>query len=206
MTVCLTAFIVSSVLFTSCKGVKTNPVSQSAADTAENIYEMQETTAADTDSATVPSDTEPDTEAAPKSGQPTEKETDEAALHTEKAKKIYDSVDEDLSSLNAMMTYTQLFNMAAAPQDYIGKTVRITGTFTSYEDPQTGTRYFACYVTDITMCCTQGLNLMLAGSNSFPDDYPPEGAEITVAGVFGTFRINGIDYCCLEEATIEKAS
>lgn len=108
----------------------------------------------------------------------------------------------DLTKLSSTMVYSEVYNMTVAPDSYIGKTVRMQGTFAVYEDPQTENRYYACIIADATACCSQGLEFVLAGENSYPDDYPESGKEITVTGVFDTYEENGALYCHLKDASL----
>jgi len=39
---------------------------------------------------------------------------------------------------------------------------------------------------------------------SYPDDFPEEGEEICVTGVFSTYEENGNMYCTLMDAEFEK--
>ena len=43
------------------------------------------------------------------------------------------SVDVDLTTLSSTMVYAEVFNMMMSPDDYIGKTIRMTGIFTVYQ-------------------------------------------------------------------------
>ena len=45
-------------------------------------------------------------------------------------------VDVDLTVLSSTMVYAEVFNMMLSPDDYIGKTIRITGIFSVYQDPK----------------------------------------------------------------------
>lgn len=112
-------------------------------------------------------------------------------------------VDVDLSLMSDVMVYSELYEIIAHSDDYLGKTFRMHGTFAVYEGD--GNTYFACLVSDVTACCSQGLEFVLAdGSLVYPDDYPGVGAEITVSGVFDTYREGQYSYCRLVDAVIEN--
>lgn len=113
-----------------------------------------------------------------------------------------DSVDVDLTKLSSTMVYSEIYNMLSTPETYIGKTVRMSGQFAFYEDPETQNQYFACITTDATACCSQGLEFVLTGEHTYPGDYPELGNEITVAGTFGVYEENGTQYCQLTDATL----
>ncbi|MDO4562357.1 MAG: hypothetical protein Q4C12_00840 [Clostridia bacterium] len=110
--------------------------------------------------------------------------------------------DVDLTALSSTMVYAEVYNMMAAPEDYIGKSVKMRGEFSLYQDPETNQLYFALIIEDATACCAQGLEFVLAGDYSYPEDYPELGAEITVAGKFQTYEENGELYCHLVDAEI----
>ena len=52
--------------------------------------------------------------------------------------------------------------------------------------------------------CTQGLEFVLAGEHTYPDDYPKEGEEITVTGIFDIYEEDGFKYCQLINASMEQ--
>ena len=83
-----------------------------------------------------------------------------------------------------------------------GKTVKIKGLFATYCEESTGVNYFACIVQDATACCSQGIEFSLAGDYTYPQDYPKEGEEITVVGVFDTYKEVNSEYIVLKNAMI----
>ena len=111
-----------------------------------------------------------------------------------------DGIDVDLTKLSSTMVYSEVYNMIYTPDDYIGKTVKMKGQFAYYEDPETKAQYFACIIADATACCSQGLEFVLAGEHSYPDDYPELGSEITVTGTFELYEEGGFQYCRLADA------
>lgn len=118
-------------------------------------------------------------------------------------------IDVDLTALSSTMVYSEVYNMIVLPENYIGKTVKMNGTFTLYQGldengaPIPGQIYFACIIADATACCSQGLEFVLSGEHIYPDDYPELGAEITVVGTFQTYEENGYLYCHLIDAELE---
>lgn len=119
-------------------------------------------------------------------------------------------IDVDLTTLSSTMVYAELSNMLMAPDDYIGKTVKMRGQFDFYQvvdqngQPIPNQIYFACIIQDATACCAQGLEFVLAGEHSFPDDYPEQGAEITVIGIFDVYEEDGYQYPQLTHAELEQ--
>lgn len=112
------------------------------------------------------------------------------------------NVDVDLTALSSTMIYSEVNNMMTTPDDYLGKTVKMSGSFSIYESESTGKIYYACVIADATACCSQGLEFVLAEERSYPDEYPELGTEITVTGVFDTYEENGYMYCQLIDAVM----
>ena len=111
----------------------------------------------------------------------------------------------DLTVLSSTMVYAEVYNMVTAPEQYVGRTVRMKGTFSTYTDPGSGKVYFACIIADATACCSQGLEFELqnAADLSYPADYPEEGTDITVTGTFRTYTEGNYLYCQLADAVME---
>ena len=119
------------------------------------------------------------------------------------------AVDVDLTTLSSTMVYSEVYNMMVSPESYVGKTIKMNGQFALYQSVDANGNlipdqiYFACVIADATACCSQGLEFVLAGEHSYPDDYPELGTEITVVGTFQTYEDNGYMYCHLVDAEME---
>ncbi len=111
-----------------------------------------------------------------------------------------EGVDIDLTILSSTLVYSEVYNMMALPEEYIGKTIRMEGLFSYYHDDTTGKDYFACIIQDATACCAQGIEFELEGNHKFPDDYPEEGGYVKVEGVFTTYKEGDYEYCTLKNA------
>ncbi len=117
-------------------------------------------------------------------------------------------IDVDLTQLSSTMVYSEVYNMINTPEDYIGKTVKMNGAFQLYcqkmdENGQPDFSYpiyYACVIADAAACCSQGLEFVLAGNFTYPDDYPEPGVDITVTGTFETYEEDGNLYCRLVDA------
>lgn len=114
-------------------------------------------------------------------------------------------VDVDLTVLSPIMVYSEVYNMMAAPEKYIEKTVRINGPFVGMYYEPTDKNYFYVIIEDATACCTQGMEFVLAGDFIYPDDYPEENEYVTVTGIFETYTEEGDEniYTRLRDAVIE---
>ncbi len=116
-----------------------------------------------------------------------------------------EGVDVDLSALSSTMVYSEVYNMMAYPEKYYGKIIRMKGSFTVLQNEQDESKlYFACFISDATACCAQGIEFLLTGEHKYPEDYPGINDPITVTGEFETYEEDGYTYCRLKNATMEK--
>ena len=142
---------------------------------------------------------------------PEEEETKKPAadLQPESQESPTVSVDVDLTTLSSTMVYAEVFNMMMSPDDYIGKTIRMTGIFTVYQDPETKQIYCGVIVEDATACCAQGFDLAMPEECSYPQDYPAPESEITVVGTLQadrTLEEYGMIFLRLEDVTFESSA
>lgn len=138
-------------------------------------------------------------EASASQKQPSEKKSEPKPAASEPTQST-DGVDVDLTRLSSTMVYSEVYNMMYTPGDYIGKTIKMTGQFVYYENPDTQAQYFTCIIGDAMACCSQGLEFVLTGKHTYPDDYPELGSEITVSGTFELYEEGEIQYCRLVDA------
>ena len=107
-------------------------------------------------------------------------------------------VDVDLTVLSSTMVYSEVYNMLYNdPAHYLGKTVKARGTFSIYQLVTDGVLQpdpvsYACIISDAAACCAEGMEFVLEGDYTYPDDYPELGAEITVIGEFQSYEENGM--------------
>ena len=107
-------------------------------------------------------------------------------------------VDVDLTVLSSTMVYSEVYNMLYNdPESYLGKTVRARGEFSIYQLVVDGVLQpapvaYACIIADAAACCAEGMEFVLEGDLTYPDDYPELGTEITVVGEFQSYEENGM--------------
>ncbi|MBO4762748.1 MAG: hypothetical protein J5499_04925 [Lachnospiraceae bacterium] len=111
-----------------------------------------------------------------------------------------DGIDVDLTQMSATMVYAEVYNIMVNPDRYIGKTIKADGEFAAYLDESTGKMYYACIIKDATACCAQGLEFAPADEKKYPDDFPAEGDEVCVVGVFDTYMEGEDTYGVLKDA------
>lgn len=120
-----------------------------------------------------------------------------------------DGVDVDLTVLSSTMVYSEVYNMLYFyPEDYYGKNVKMTGQFNVYQwVDESGIVAdmpvaYACIISDATACCAEGVEFVLEGDYTYPDDYPELGTEITVIGEFQSYEENGMTWYHLVNARL----
>ena len=102
--------------------------------------------------------------------------------------------DVDLTELSGVMAYAQIVNILEKPDDYTGKTIKMTGQYRAlYFDP-TQLYYHFVVIGDEALCCQAWVEFVWSGEHTYPDGYPDEQEEIEVAGVFGSYEELGLTY------------
>ncbi len=111
-----------------------------------------------------------------------------------------EGIDIDLTLLSSTMVYSQVYDMMMYPENYVGKTVRMSGVYTDFYDEAADKHYFACIIQDATACCAQGIEFELTDDYKYPEDYPEDSDLITVTGVFDTYMEGEAMYVTLRNA------
>ena len=136
---------------------------------------------------------------------PDEQQTPEEPEQTQTSA---DGVDVDLTVLSSTMVYSEVYNMLYNdPAHYLGKTVKARGEFSIYQLVTDGVLQpdpvsYACIISDAAACCAEGMEFVLEGDYTYPDDYPELGAEITVIGEFQSYEENGMTWYHLVNARL----
>ena len=136
---------------------------------------------------------------------PDEQQTPEEPEQTQTSA---DGVDVDLTVLSSTMVYSEVYNMLYNdPAHYLGKTVKARGAFSIYQLVTDGVLQpdpvsYACIISDAAACCAEGMEFVLEGDYTYPDDYPELGAEITVIGEFQSYEENGMTWYHLVNARL----
>ena len=126
---------------------------------------------------------------------PNEQETPEESKPSQPSA---DGAEVDLTVLSSTMVYSEVYNMLYNdPESYLGKTVRARGEFSIYQLVVDGVLQpdpvaYACIIADAAACCAEGMEFVLEGDLTYPDDYPELGTEITVIGEFQSYEENGM--------------
>ena len=119
----------------------------------------------------------------------------------------HDGIDIDLTTMNSDMVYSTVYQMMANTPEFEGKVVRMEGSYYASYDEGTKQTYFFVIIKDATACCQQGLEFIWDdGSHVFPDEYPEDGSEAEVTGIFETYKDNPDDvyeYIRLKDASFK---
>ena len=107
--------------------------------------------------------------------------------------------DIDLTQTNSNMIYAQVADMINNDDNYLGKTVKVKGPFSYFQETD-GREFFAVIISDATACCSQGIEFVLDGDHSYPEDYPEINTEIVVTGEFNYYKEGFVTYCQLLHA------
>ncbi len=110
--------------------------------------------------------------------------------------------DVDLTALSGTMVYSEVYNMMVTPEEYVGKTIKMSGSFATFINEEDGRHIFGCVITDATACCAQGIEFELSDDYKYPDDYPKDGDTICVTGTFDTYQEEQFTYCTLRKARL----
>ncbi len=110
--------------------------------------------------------------------------------------------DVDLTALSSTMVYSEVYNMMMTPEDYVGKTIKMTGSFATFINEEDGRYIYGCVISDATACCAQGIEFELTEDYTYPDDYPKDGDTICVTGTFDTYQEDQYTYCTLRNARL----
>jgi hypothetical protein len=112
----------------------------------------------------------------------------------EKTQEQLGDIDIDLTLLSDTMVYGEVFNMTNTPDEYLGKTVKASGLFSSTFYDVTNSYYHYVLIEDAAACCQQGLEFIWDGDHIYPDDYPDIDTQIEVTGVFSSYEELGQTY------------
>ncbi|MBQ8139382.1 MAG: hypothetical protein IJ195_08020 [Lachnospiraceae bacterium] len=112
------------------------------------------------------------------------------------------AIDIDLTVMGKDMVYAEVYNMMARPNDYIGKTIKMRGSYSYYYDSNSGNEYHACIIEDALACCSQGIEFVPTDAYTYPNDFPANGEEITVIGTFDIYLEADFAFMTLKNATL----
>lgn len=117
-------------------------------------------------------------------------------------KNPYDKIDVDLTAMPQKLAYATANRMNMVSEDYLGQIVKMNGICSIFHDEKRDIYFFTCEINDETACCTLGIEFELLDDYKFPDDFPKENDEVTVVGVFDTYKEGARTYKTLRKAVL----
>lgn len=121
------------------------------------------------------------------SGRPVKVIEAEPSVKTPEKKQVSSDLsgpDIDLTVMSATMIYSTVFQFLIDWESYEGKIIRIRGIYTPFFRQETNRLYHNVVIQDATACCKEGLEFVWEDGTHPGNDYPDEGSEIIVQGVF----------------------
>ena len=61
--------------------------------------------------------------------------------------------DVDLTALSSTMVYSEVYNMMVTPEEYVGKTIKMSGSFATFINEEDGIYIWMCYYGRDSMLC-----------------------------------------------------
>ena len=114
------------------------------------------------------------------------------------------SVDIDLTVMDSDMVYATVYQLMFESEDYVGKTVKMKGTYYASWYERTAQYYHCVIIKDAAACCAQGLEFIWGdGNHVYPDEYPADETEVEVVGEFEIYTEDGYEYCRLNNASLK---
>ncbi|MCL2050335.1 MAG: hypothetical protein FWG91_01190 [Lachnospiraceae bacterium] len=106
----------------------------------------------------------------------------------------------DLTALSNIMVSAEVNKMTAKPEDYLGKTIRLAGTYYSVHYAEIDTTLHAVLIDGSDSCCQLILEFKYADDTM---NYPDEMDLIELTGVYGSYELMGqTRYYLLVDSTL----
>ena len=109
------------------------------------------------------------------------------------------NVDIDLTVLTANMVYAEVYNMMMNPDEYLGKTIKVSGPYFPLYYDVMDNYYHYVMIEDALACCENGMEFIWdEGSHVYPDEYPKEDDMIEISGELKCYEEEGYIYYYLD--------
>ena len=109
------------------------------------------------------------------------------------------NVDVDLTILSANMVYAEVYNMMMYPDNYLGKTIKVSGPYYPLYYDGTGNYYHYVMIEDALACCQNGMEFIWdEGTHTYPDEYPKEDEVIEIVGELKSYKEENYIYYYLD--------
>lgn len=99
------------------------------------------------------------------------------------------NVDVDLTVLTPNMVYAEVSNMMMYPDNYLGKTIKVSGPYFPMYYDVTNNYYHYVLIEDALACCQNGMEFIWdEGTHTYPDEYPKEDDVIEIVGELKSYK------------------
>jgi len=106
-------------------------------------------------------------------------------------------VDVDFTLLSDIMARAELNNLLTNSNQYIGKTIKVSGSYYSLYLPETSQEYHFISFAYADACCRSGLEFRMAENSTPLEKYPEQNKDIIVIGTVGKYEEWGSTYAYL---------
>ena len=93
-------------------------------------------------------------------------------------------IDLDITAMDLSTAYSTLIDISMMPQDYIGQTIKMRGTYFIWHFGLSGLYYHQISFRGPGGCCPRALEFILRNDG----EYPEVGAKIEIIGVIGSYE------------------
>ena len=102
-----------------------------------------------------------------------------------------EEVDLDLAALGPLMAYATIKNISLTPEDHLGTTIRVMGSYFNFFSPDIE-EYVHFIFVDEGECCEQGFEIRMEDGWGNPEEFIDLGTKIeVVVGVYSVSEENG---------------
>ncbi len=109
------------------------------------------------------------------------------------------NVDVDLTILTPNMVYAEVSNMMMYPDNYLGKTIKVSGPYFPMYYDVTDNYYHYVLIEDALACCQNGMEFIWdEGTHTYPDEYPKEDEVIEIVGELKSYKEENYIYYYLD--------
>lgn len=112
-----------------------------------------------------------------------------------KDSEIVEAGDIDMSALNSELVFAQLTRINSSKKSYVGNNIKIKGTHKiDYNDGNVVCTH--CIYIIFDACCEASIEFVWEGEHA-SEDYPREGAILTIEGVYSTYVEDDVTHYCI---------
>jgi len=106
-----------------------------------------------------------------------------------------DTADSDTIIIDDKVFIAMVSDIYANTDNYIGKTIKLSGLYDITKDDKTGKTYYSVYRCDTAGCCTCGIEVDWDDNFDYPS--PQQDQNVTATGVLDSYEENDQKYLVL---------